>query len=127
MIKSAKQLVEMGYNLFATEGTAEFFKAHDVAITPVHKPSVKTAPNVVDMLKDGKIDLTIAVPKGFSGEELTDGYHIRRTTVDFGIGLITNVQCAALLVDSMKMNEDKPFLMNATSISDYYDSSGFTF
>jgi hypothetical protein len=32
---------------------------------------------------------------------MTDGYHIRRTAVDYSVGLITNVKCAVLLVASL--------------------------
>ena len=39
-------------------------------------------------------------------DEITSGYLMRRTAVDFGVGLITNVKCAALLVDSLMRQKD---------------------
>lgn len=33
--------------------------------------------------------------------QMTDGYHIRRTSVDFSVGLITNIKCAVLLVGAL--------------------------
>lgn len=41
-------------------------------------------------------------------EEISAGYLIRRSAVDFGVSLITNVKCASLLVDSLVRRASKP-------------------
>ena len=65
---------------------------------------MKSSPedNVITYLQDRKIHLTIAIPQGFNNDSITNGYEIRRTTVDFGVPLVTNIQCATLLVASMQ-------------------------
>jgi len=52
-------------------------------------------------ISGGKIDLVINIPKNYQEEELTNDYTIRRQAVDFGIPLITNLQLAKRLCESL--------------------------
>jgi hypothetical protein len=57
-------------------------------------------------------------------DEITSGYLMRRTAVDFGVGLITNVKCAALLVDSlMRQKDDVIRHRPPVCLEEYYGSS----
>jgi carbamoyl-phosphate synthase large subunit len=127
-LESIVILKDMGFNLYATDGTWEFLQTHGIAATKLRKPSeLKTHPteeNVLTLLSDRKIHLTIAIPQGFSSDSVTNGYEIRRTTVDFGISLVTNIQCATLLVASMQKAAANPAMMEIKSVGDYYDESG---
>jgi len=57
---------------------------------------------VIDYLSNGKIDIVVNVPENLERTALTDGYKIRRTAVDFGIALFTNIENARLLVTSLE-------------------------
>jgi len=94
LLESARMLVDNGYNLFATAGSAQFFKENGVEVTKLFWPDERTIPNTVDYIKDGKIDLIINIPKNHSKKELHNGYHIRRNAVDFNVPLITNAPLA---------------------------------
>ena len=59
-------------------------------------------PNILDYLKGGKIDLVINIPKNNQEEELKNDYLIRRTAVDFGISLITDIKIARRMVDALE-------------------------
>ncbi len=48
-----------------------------------------------------RIDLVINIPKNYQEEELTNDYLIRRSTVDFGIPLITDIQLAQRFVEAI--------------------------
>lgn len=98
MLNTAKKLVQMKYELFATPGTAEFLKEHQIPHTKLHKISGKKSPNIGQYLDNKKLDLAIVIPNNYAHEEQTDGYHIRRKAVDRNIPLITNVQVAKTLV-----------------------------
>ena len=51
----------------------------------LHKPSsTSDGPKILDYLKARKIDLVINIPLSTERQELSDGYLIRRTAVDFG-------------------------------------------
>ena len=58
-------------------------------------------PNALDFIRDGKLDLVINIPKDYRKEELTNDYLIRRTAVDFKVPLITNLQLAQRLAESL--------------------------
>ena len=78
----------------------------------------------IQYLSDGKIELVINIPDGFRTETVSDGYLIRRTAVDFGVGLITNIKCGVMLVKALQWrstNADTPPM----HIQEYYRSNSF--
>ncbi len=90
----AKQLVEMGFELKGTTGTAEFFQKEGVNITGV--PSE----NLEEEIQHS--DLLINIPKGYAHENKTKGYSLRRAAIDGNVSLITNLQIAKLMVNALK-------------------------
>ena len=102
MLETARLMTELGYNLFATEGTAKFLKENDVKVTHLHKISSGKKPNLEDHLKGGKIDLAVVIPTKYAHDEMTDGYRIRRMAVDQHIPILTNVQFAKMLIRSLE-------------------------
>ena len=101
LLESIKKLAEMGFNLFATEGTAKFLAGNKIKCTLLHWPLEEKEPNSITYLKERKIDLVINIPKSYEEEELTNDYHIRRKAVDFNIPLLTNAQITKLSVESI--------------------------
>merc|ERR1712084_79226 len=96
-------LADLGYQLYATKTTAEFFKTQgklDSCIT-VYKPHVKREPNVVTMLKTGKLDLVINVPDSMDSQALSDGFAMRRAAVDSGTSLMVDIKTAILVIMSL--------------------------
>jgi len=91
-LPSARRLADQGYELYATEGTAQFLQENGVSVTMVDDQS---------MMKQ-KPHLVINIPRNFSHEDNTVGYHIRRQAVDGNIPLITNLQVAKLLVETLE-------------------------
>lgn len=98
LIESAKELVAMGIQLYATKGTHLFFEENDVPTTMLHWPDTKDEPNVLTYLKQKKIDLVINIPKNLSKKELDNDYMIRRLAVDLNIPLITNARLASAFI-----------------------------
>jgi len=101
---AAAILAKCGFTLYATPGTAKYYQdSQNMKIEVVTKPSSEaddgpgTALNVI---KNGKIDLVINVSEGTTRrEEITAGYLIRRSVVDFGVSLVTDVKCAITLAE----------------------------
>ncbi len=98
LLQSAKLLVERGYNLFATPGSAKFLTENEVPVTVLYWPDEETSPNTLEYLKNRKIDLVINIPKNLSKTELYNDYQIRRAAVDFNIPLITNARLASAFI-----------------------------
>merc|ERR1712139_135436 len=62
----------------------------------VYKPLVKREPNVVTLLREGKLDLVINVPDSMDSQGLTDGFELRRAAIDSAVPLITDIKTASL-------------------------------
>ena len=98
LLNSARMLVERGYNLFATHGSAKFLSDNEVPVTALYWPDEAESPNTLEYLKSRKIDLVINIPKNLSKTELYNDYEIRRAAVDFNIPLITNARLASAFI-----------------------------
>jgi len=98
LLKSAQMLIERGYNLFATPGSAKFLEENNIPVTVLHWPDDVSTPNTLDYLKNRTIDLVINIPKNLSKTELYNDYQIRRAAVDFNIPLITNARLASAFI-----------------------------
>ncbi len=100
-LESARLMHDMGITFYATKGTAEFLESYGFPSTMVHWPSEGLTPNAGELIEKKGVDLVINIPKNFQESELTNDYHIRRKAVDFGIPLLTNIQLANRLAESL--------------------------
>src|SRR3954467_10648996 len=105
MIFPAKRLADLGFEVVATEGTAEGLRRNGVAATGVRKHSAGRVPagepTIVDLIHDGGIDLIVNTPFGNSGPRL-DGYEIRTAAVMRGVPCLTTVQALAAAVQGIE-------------------------
>lgn len=101
-LPAARKLVERGFKLFATPGTAKVFNENEIPVTVVHKMDTGLSPNFAEVIRKDKVDWVINVPRSASHEELTLGYTIRRLTIDNNIPLTTDVKVAKLMVDALE-------------------------
>merc|ERR1712003_41829 len=100
-VQYAKMFVDMGFSLFATKNTHEALKQGGVDAAMVFKPLVKREPNILTLLREGKIDLVINVPDSMDSQALTDGFEVRRAAVDSGTSLIVDIKVAILTTLSL--------------------------
>jgi len=99
LLSSARMLAERGYNLFATGGTHQFLADNGVASTRLYWPDeTDKHPNTLEYIKEKKIDLVINIPKDHTTREITNGYTIRRSAIDYSIPLITNARVASAFI-----------------------------
>lgn len=98
MIFPIKVLADHGFEILATQGTAEVLRRNGVAATVVRKHYEGPGPNgektTVDLILDGEIALVINTPNGSAsgGSTRADGYEIRTASVVANIPCITTVQ-----------------------------------
>jgi len=107
MLEAAKILLKKGSKLYATAGTAKFLQNNEIPVKTLYWPLDKEQPNVIDYIKEGKIDLVINIPKNYRQEELTNGYLIRRASVDYNVNLITNKQIALRFIEAISRDSHK--------------------
>jgi len=102
-LQYARLLHDMGFQLFATKSTYEALKKDEVLSGSilVYRASVKREPNVVTLLREGKLDLVINVPDSMDSQALTDGFELRRAAIDSAVPLITDIKTATLATMSL--------------------------
>jgi carbamoyl-phosphate synthase large subunit len=86
-----KDLVSMGFKIVATRGTAAALHATHVACEEVYKVN-EGRPNIVDLIKTGKVNLVINTPLG--RESFYDEKSIRRAAIRYNIPCITTLSAA---------------------------------
>ncbi|KAG8037356.1 hypothetical protein G9C98_005566 [Cotesia typhae] len=116
LLPSIRSLHKMGYKLYASMGTADFYTEHGVDVEPVQwtfeniDVNEDTSPSelrhLADFLSKKHFDLVINLPMRNGGARrvsnfMTHGYRTRRLAVDYSVPLVTDVKCAKLLVDAI--------------------------
>lgn len=109
MLDAAKILKDHGYNLFATSGTSNYLTENGIDNTLVYWPSDEgKQPQALDLLHEKKIDMVVNIPKDLTPRELTNGYKIRRASIDLNIPLLTNSRLASAFIAAfcnVKLND----------------------
>ena len=92
----ARGFADMGIEILATEGTCKALRDAGVECTQVARIS-QAHPNIGDMIASGTIDLVINTPtKGRKHD--TDGFKIRRATVEHSVGCVTAIDTARAML-----------------------------
>jgi len=102
----AKGLLDMGYSLFGTEGTAEYLSENGLPVTPVKKIA-EGRPNVLDAIKNKEVTMVVNTPAGRRAH--SDGFHIRRAALLAGIPILTTFSAAKAVVDGLKESRERPW------------------
>lgn len=101
-----QRLAALGFRILATAGTAMTLRRNGIECETVLKASdVREGSagdrSIVDMIKDGEIDLILNTPAGSAGAR-HDGYEIRAAAVLAGVPLITTVQGSTAAVQGIE-------------------------
>jgi carbamoyl-phosphate synthase large subunit len=96
----ARRLVEMGFGLVATVGTARVLERQGMMVDLINKVGDGYRPNVVDLMKQGEIALVIETPG--DGRARKDSYLIRRTAVNQNIPYYLTVDGAQAAVGAIE-------------------------
>ncbi|MCL2128267.1 MAG: carbamoyl phosphate synthase large subunit, partial [Treponema sp.] len=100
-LDSARKLVEMGYELYGSRGTAKFISSSGIPIQALCWPLESREPNIAAFIRRREVDLIINIPKNNRETELKNDYIIRRMAVDFDIPLFTNIKVAREFIDAV--------------------------
>ncbi|AEA25697.1 carbamoyl-phosphate synthase, large subunit [Pseudonocardia dioxanivorans CB1190] len=102
MVFPIRRLADLGFEILATDGTAEILRRHGIAVTEVRKWSDrKEGATIVDRILAGDVDVIVNTPYGNVGPRV-DGYEIRAAAVTRGVPCITTVQGAAAAVQGIE-------------------------
>lgn len=110
VIPILKGFVDLGFNLMATCGTAKILKEAGLPVEKVNKIG-EGSPHIIDIIKQGKIDLVInTLTRGKMPER--DGFRIRRAAVEHAIPCLTSLDTTSVILKVLKaLEEGKDFAM----------------
>lgn len=106
LLPVAKELVEMGYTLSATGGTAQFLRQNGLEVLAVNKV-LEGRPHCVDRIRSGQVGLVINTTSGRQSIEASVG--IRRSCVDYSIPCVTESDAALQFVKALRQQREGLF------------------
>jgi carbamoyl-phosphate synthase large subunit len=113
-ISLARDLLEIGFGIVATSGTAKEFRRNGIAVKSIFKVG-EGRPNVVDGIKNGEVQLVINTPMGKQARY--DEESIGQACIQKGIMAITTLSGAEAAVRAMRSIGQK---INVQSIQEYH-------
>ncbi|MDR2205089.1 MAG: carbamoyl-phosphate synthase large subunit [Flavobacteriaceae bacterium] len=107
-VELAKRFSEIGFRIWATEGTAKFFERNGVSAKIGYKIGEEEV-NLIDLIQKGKVQYVVnTTTKGKQSER--DGFQIRRLSVENGIPCLTSMDTVEAI---LKVIESMTFKMEA--------------
>ena len=104
-VEIAKRFEALGYNIYATKGTARALMDADVQVRLTRKVE-QESPNILDLILGHEIDLVIDTPSQ-GVEHSHDGFVIRRHAIETGVNVLTAIDTAKALVTSLEDTDHK--------------------
>jgi carbamoyl-phosphate synthase large subunit len=105
-----RRLVELGFSLLATGGTADALEAAGIPVRRVKK-LVEGQPNLLDYFADRAVALVINTPSGKKAR--TDGGKIRAAAVQAGVPCVTTLEAATAAVKAIEALRDEEMQVQA--------------
>jgi carbamoyl-phosphate synthase large subunit len=115
IVPLAKRLVELGFHLYATAGTAGAIEAARIPVRHLFKIS-EGRPNVLDLMKNGDIDLIINTPSGKTPRK--DEIRIRSLAVANRIPILTTISAVEASIRAIRGIKTKG--INVRSLQEYH-------
>ena len=114
----ARGLYDLGWTIYATAGTSDFFNDHEIPTIRTNKIGTGN-PDILDHITSGKIDLVINTPsRGMVHNR--DGYKIRRNAVESGIPCLTSLDTAnAFLTCARHVETTQLSVIDITKVSTF--------
>ncbi len=111
-LKVGRDLSRLGFNLFATPGTADILKRVGIPVEPVEKIGLgQTEGQILDLLRQGQIALIIDTPLGFTS--YADTQLIRGEATRLGIPLLTTMTAAQAAVNGIQTQLNEAFTVRS--------------
>uniref|UniRef100_A0A8B9HNH7 Carbamoyl-phosphate synthetase 2, aspartate transcarbamylase, and dihydroorotase n=1 Tax=Astyanax mexicanus TaxID=7994 RepID=A0A8B9HNH7_ASTMX len=121
LLPTVQALESLGYNLYASLGTADFYTEHGVKVMAVDwpfeeesdSPNKDKQRNIMDYLEENHFDMVINLSMRNSGGRrlssfVTKGYRTRRMAVDYSVPLIIDIKCTKLFVQALRQIGQAP-------------------
>ena len=108
VILPTRRLVQLGYRILATDGTAKLLMRHGIEVTRVSKHSdADSDRTIIDMIDAGEVDVIVNTPTGAAAR--ADGYEIRAAATAANTSLFTTVAQLNAVIGSFEAIRERPF------------------
>jgi carbamoyl-phosphate synthase large subunit len=114
-LKVARDLHRMGFVLYATPGTAEFFSRVGLPVESIHK-IIEGSNTIVDLIKSGRVQLILNTPLGTHAH--SDGVKIRAAAIAMNVPLLTTLSAAVAAVAAIQAMNKKQ--LSYRSLQEHY-------
>ena len=114
-LKIARDLHRIGFLLYATHGTAEYFRRVGLPVEAVNKIS-QGSPHVIDLISNHQVNLILNTPLGSIAH--SDGAEIRAAATRMGVPLLTTLSAAAAAVTAIQALRKRE--LSYRSLQDHY-------
>ena len=115
----AKELYDLGFTLYATPGTADILRDHDILVTTVYRITDRKHPDALDLMRQGDISFIVNVPT-ISGGAVRDGNMMRRLAVELNIPFVTTIRGARMEAAAIRALIEKEIIPRKLEV--HYDS-----
>jgi carbamoyl-phosphate synthase large subunit len=112
----ARDLANLGFKIFSTGGTYKRLKDEGIEVSRLYKLSEGKRPTVIDMMKNGDLNLIINTPSGH--EARADEVKIRSGAVQHKVSHCTNLSAAEASVKAIRSLQEKEFTV--TSLQEHH-------
>ncbi len=110
LLEEVKTLLDLGYSLSATKGTASFFQSQGIACLPVKKVH-EGRPHCVDRIRSGKVVFVFNTTSGRRSIEASFG--IRRSCLDYSVPCLTEKDAIISFILVLKKIKNQSFKVRA--------------
>jgi carbamoyl-phosphate synthase large subunit len=115
IVKLARDLSRLGWEISATRGTAEWLRRVGLQVETLNKVS-EGSPHILDAIASGEITLIVNTPLGRQAH--SDGEEIRRAAVRYRVPLLTTLSATAAAVGAIRALQLKE--LKVRSLQEHY-------
>jgi len=118
-VEMARGYAELGFNILATRGTAQFLQEHGVQAQSVLK-HYEGRPSIVDQIASGEVHIVINTPLGENARY--DEYVMGQTAMKYKVPFFTTLAAADASLSGIRALRTETF--TSTSLQEYYAKTG---
>jgi len=119
VVPAVKGLVELGFNVIATGGTADYLEAQGLPVERVNKVA-QGRPHIVDRIKDGGVGIVFNTTEGWQSHK--DSASIRAAALMAKVPYFTTASSAVAVAMAIAVLKERG--LEVRSLQDYYSISG---
>lgn len=113
-LEIAHKLSGLGYEILATQGTADYFLNNGLTVRRIKKVKAGS-PHIVDAIEQGNIDLVINTT--FGKQSIEDSFSLRRASLNKNLPYFTTMAAGDALVDALSAIKEKA--LTVTSLQEF--------